>query len=116
MRCLRIAVVLVAGCGQLPADHYDGRYSGITKEDRCKPASSITALVYKRTFQLYVYSYQIDGTVDADGYLKGQGQGGDRGVTFTGHIARPIFGDLFSGTVTDGRCNPYVELSPGSPR
>jgi hypothetical protein len=112
MRYTLLLVLALGACGTLPPEHYDGRYSGIAKEDKCNRTSAITAVVYNGRFNLYVYSYRINGTVDADGYLQGASVGDNPTVTFKGHISRPLFGNLFSGTVTDGRCDPYVELSP----
>jgi hypothetical protein len=108
-------ILILSACGRLPPSYYDGQYSGVTKKDRCQPASQISAIVYQSQFRLAVYRYRINGSVDADGYLNGVADGDYGHVTFSGHIARPIFGKLFSGDVTDGRCNPYIELSPGMP-
>lgn len=76
----------------------------------------LTAQVYEgNTFRLNVFRYRLTGTVDADGRLHAAGDADGRPVAFSGHIARPIFGQLFSGKITDGRCDPYIELVPGTP-
>lgn len=107
-----LCYLLLVACHPLPESYFNGWYYGIASGSKCLEMSRISAQIFNGTFSLYVGQYHIRGLFDPiKRNLTGE-DSNDAVITFSGQVAGPFFGKLFSGTINDHGCKSYIEASP----